>query len=73
MAKNSQLKRNLQKQTPVYERASDASRSIKVIIYFSRNEMNRVTRILKSLGLAGDRDIVLIDARKDNKPSGSKA
>jgi len=33
----------------------------------------RVQRILKRLGLEGNKDIVLIDARKDNKPSGSKA
>jgi hypothetical protein len=73
LAKNSQLKRNLEKQTQIYEKASDARRSIKVIIYFSKQELNRVTKILKDLGLSIDKDIILIDARKDNKPSGSKA
>ena len=33
----------------------------------------RVERILKRLNLEGDNDVILVDARKDNKPSGSKA
>jgi hypothetical protein len=33
----------------------------------------RVDAILKRLKLQGDKDVILIDARKDNKPSGSKA
>lgn len=74
LAKNSQLERNLQKQTPVYEKASDATHpSIKVILYLSASELRRVEGILKRLKLQGHRDVVLIDARRDNKPSGSKA
>ncbi len=74
LAKNSQLERNLEKQTEVYEKASDATYpSIKVIVYFSEKERLRVERILKRLDKASDRNVVLIDARADNKPSGSKA
>lgn len=73
LAKNSQLERNLQNQTAVYEKASDAKRSIKVIVYFSASQKKRVEGLLKNLKLAGDRDVLLVDARKDNKPSGSKA
>ncbi len=73
LAKNSQLKRNLAKQTLIYEKASDAHRSIKVIVYFSEYEYMKVMRSLKELGLIGNADVVLIDARNDNKPSGSKA
>jgi hypothetical protein len=73
LATNPQLKRNLEKQTAVYARASDARRSIKVILYFSEAELDRVERILKDLKMTGSRDIVLIDARSDNKPSGSRA
>jgi hypothetical protein len=73
LAKNSQLKRNLQKQTKIYAKASDARKAITVIIYFSRQELARVQKILKDLSLADNADVVLIDARKDNKPSGSKA
>jgi hypothetical protein len=73
LAKNTSLKRNLEKQVEIYERASDAKNGIKVIIYFNISEYSRVTKILRELGLLGHRDIVLIDARSDNKPSGSKA
>ncbi|MGI8913051.1 MAG: hypothetical protein ACR2JY_04540 [Chloroflexota bacterium] len=73
LASNSQLKKNLANQVAVYERASDADRSIKVILYFSPSEFARVTRILEELNLTTDQDIVLIDARDDNKPSASKA
>jgi hypothetical protein len=73
LAKNTRLRDNLQKQTKVYEKASDAKRSIKVILFFSLQERQRVEKILNELGLAQDESIVLIDARRDNKPSGSKA
>jgi len=67
------LERNLQKQLPIYQAASDAEHGIKAIIYFSLDELARVEGILKKLNLLGHKDIVLIDARNDNKPSGSKA
>ena len=73
LAKNSQLKRNLKNQTKIYEKASDAKQSIKAIVYFSDQERERVDRILRELELSGNRDIVLIDAGIDDKPSGSKA
>ena len=74
LAKNTALERNLQKQLPIYIAASDAQHGIKVIIYFSPMEQARVEGILDKLGiLHGHKDIVLIDARNDNKPSGSKA
>lgn len=73
LAKNSQLKRNLQKQAEIYAKASDASSVIKVIVYFSADERARVTEILKELKLLDNPNIVLVDARNDNKPSGSKA
>jgi hypothetical protein len=73
LASNTQLKRNLQNQSRVYERASDARRTIKVIVYFTAAQLSRVRRILQELNLEHDDDIVLVDARQDNKPSGSKA
>ena len=73
LGSNPQLRRNLQHQTDIYEKASNASRSIKVIIFFTKEEQARVTRILEELKLTGREDIVLIDARMDNKPSGSRA
>lgn len=73
LAKNTQLKRNLQRQAEVYKKASDASRAIKVILFFSAEEEERAAVILNDLRLENNLDIVLIDARADNKPSGSKA
>lgn len=73
LAKNTQLERNLQKQTEIYQRASDAESSIKTIMFFSKQEEIKVVKILKKLGLFGKENIILIDARRDNKPSASKA
>ena len=73
LAKNTQLERNLDKQVPIYQAASDAKNAIKVIIYFSVAELRKVGAILKKLKLVDNKDIVLIDARDDNKPSGSRA
>jgi hypothetical protein len=74
LAKNTQLARNLEKQTEIYEKASGATHpSLKAIFYFSEDEMQRVWVILQRLKLEGSPHIVLIDASADNKPSGSKA
>jgi hypothetical protein len=74
LASNSKLERNLAKQTPVYEAASDTIHpSIKAIFYFSERELARVLGILNGLGMVGSPNVVLIDARADNKPSGSRA
>lgn len=74
LAKNTQLERNLANQARVYEAASDANRpTLKAIFYFSDRELKRVQTILRRLQLTNSPHIVLIDARADNKPSGSKA
>lgn len=73
LAKNSKLEQNLQKQVEIYKKASNAKNAIKVIVYFSRAEQVRAEAILDKLGILGHKDIILIDARNDNKPSGSKA
>jgi hypothetical protein len=73
LAKNSHLKRNLERQAEIYKAASDAVHAVKVILFFTAEEEERVATILNDLGLSGHIDIVLIDARADNKPSGSKA
>ncbi|WP_316976246.1 hypothetical protein [Shumkonia mesophila] len=73
LAKNSRLEANLQKQVETYQAAADAERGIKAIIYFSYDQLMRVRHILKRLKLEGSQDIVLLDARSDNKPSASKA
>lgn len=73
LAKNTSLERNLEHQTAIYERASDAARSIKVIVYFSEAEFDRVQRILERLDLVGREDVVLIDASLATKVSASLA
>jgi hypothetical protein len=73
LASNRHLEKNLLKQCKIYEKASDAAKSIWAILYFSKREGDRLLRILKRLKLDGNERIVPIDARNDNKPSGSKA
>ena len=65
LASNSKLKQNLKHQVEVYKAANDTAKSIKAILYFSDAELKKVQDILRDLGLAGRRDIVLIDARPD--------
>ncbi len=71
LASNSKLKQNLKHQVGVYEAANDTAKSIKAILYFSESEFKKVQAILADLGLAGRRDVVLIDACPTNKPSAS--
>lgn len=73
LAGNRKLKRNLAKQAEVYQQASDAAQALKVIVYFSESELERVRRILRELDMEHAEHIILIDARLDNKPSASKA
>lgn len=71
LAKNTALEKNLQHQVAIYEKASDAKTSIKVIMYFNDSELQRVKDIIKRLKLADCKAIVLIDASP--KASASKA
>jgi len=73
LAENTQLRRNLENQLAVYEKASDAQYGYKVILFFTDAERAKVQSILRDIGLQKDPHVVLIDARQDNKPSGSKA
>lgn len=73
LASNKQLSRNLQKQVEVYKAASDSQNALKVIIFFTESERNKVIGILEDVGLDTNQDVILIDGRNDNKPSGSKA
>jgi hypothetical protein len=73
LASNRKLKRNLEKQVAIYEEANRTKRSVKVIVFYTAEQEASVRRILKELGLEDKEDIILIDARNDNKPSASKA
>jgi len=73
MAKSTSLKRNLQNQVEIYQTANDTQNAFKVIIYFTENEYYRANTILRQLELLDKPNIILIDARMDNKPSASNA
>lgn len=70
LASNSKLKMNLANQTQIYEKAGNAQQSIKVILYFSSEEYQKVMSVLKELNLEDSEYVVLIDAT-NNKPSAS--
>lgn len=71
LASNSKLKQNIANQVDIYKAASETERAIKVILFFSDAECTKVTNVLNELGLTSNPDIILIDARSDNKPSAS--
>ena len=73
LASNSKLRRNLERQVAIYEKANNTRQSIKAILFFSESEEFKVRSILQELKMVDDPNIVLIDARSDNKPSGSNA
>ncbi|GIH08022.1 hypothetical protein Rhe02_60890 [Rhizocola hellebori] len=73
LGSNRQLRRNLMKQVEIYEVANQTKRSIKVIVCYTAKEDERVRAILSDLQQADAENVVLIDARGDNKPSASKA
>lgn len=73
LATNPQLERNLQKQVEIYKKASDAHSALKVIFFFTAAEHSKVKAILQKLEMQADPNIILVDARADNKPSASKA
>ena len=70
LASNSKLKQNLAKQIDVYKAASETDRAIKVIMYFTNKEYEKLCNILNELKLNDNDDIILIDAR-NNKESAS--
>lgn len=71
LASNSKLKQNLKHQVDVYKNANQTDKAIKVILYFSMTEYQRVKSILNELHLKEGKDIVLIDASKETKTSAS--
>lgn len=73
LASNTNLQRNLENQVEIYKAASDTTNALKVILFFTQEQEVKVSGILRKLGLKNNKDIVLIDGRDDNKPSGSKA
>lgn len=73
LASNKKLRQNLENQTGIYKKASDAKSALSVIVYFSESERRRVNDILQDLSILNSPNVITIDASRDNKPSGSKA
>ena len=73
LASNPQLERNLENQVSIYEKANRTTQSYKVILFFTSHDVAKAKKILQRLKVPQDAGIILIDARKDNKPSASKA
>jgi hypothetical protein len=72
LASNRGLKRNLERQVAIHEAANGTRTSVKVIVCYNAEVQKRVAPVLEELGLTSEPRIVVIDARRDNKPSGSK-
>ena len=71
LASNTKLKQNLEHQVEIYKEANRTTNSIKVILYFNRNERYKVEKILKELKIDTAENIVLIDASLQTKASAS--
>lgn len=70
LASNTKLKQNLENQVEIYKKANKAQRAIKVIMFFSDKEKEKLNRILNELKLFDSDEVVTIDA-SDNKVSAS--
>jgi len=71
LARNKHLKNNLQNQIKIYKKANATQKGLCVIVYFTEEEFLKVRKILNEI--SSETEVILIDARADNKPSASKA
>lgn len=73
LAANKKLKQNLLNQGRVYQEDSNLKHVIKVIFFFSDEELERVNKILRELNkFVDNREIFLIDCRKKESGSNQK-
>jgi hypothetical protein len=73
LGSNPQLKQGLEKQTEVYLSANNTTKKVVIIVCYTEKNQESVNRILNELGLQDAENIILIDARNDNKPSASNS
>jgi hypothetical protein len=71
LASNPRLKHGLEKQTEVYLRANNTSKKVVVIVCYTEEDQEKVNNVLNELDLQNADNIIVIDARNDNKPSAS--
>jgi hypothetical protein len=73
LARSSSLEHNLQNQLEIYQRANQTDKSVTMIVGYTEDDLFRVNGILSRLRLTKEESIVVVNARADDKPSGSKA
>lgn len=73
LASNPNLK-HVFEQTEIYKKANNATKSVIAIFYFTEQELKKVNKMINDAGQSErvDKDIILIDCRRDNKQSASK-
>lgn len=69
LGKSSSLKKNLLNQTEIYKKASRSISDIKVILCYTKAEIAKVKRILKSINQENAENIFIIDATKKDSAS----
>ncbi len=70
LASNSYLS-HLEKQIGIYLKANNTDNALRAIIFFSTAQEKKLMKVLKNLSLINSENVVIIDARKDNKQSAS--
>jgi hypothetical protein len=69
LGKSSSLKKNLLNQTEIYKKASRTINDIKVILCYTKAEITKVKKILKSINQENAENIFIIDATKKDSAS----
>ena len=70
LGRSSSLEKNLLNQTEIYKKASRSIRDIKVILCYTKTEIEKVARVLKRINLENTENVIVIDATR--KESASK-
>ncbi len=73
LGSNSKLQHGLEKQTDVYMQANQTEKKLIIIICYTEEDQTKVDTLLRELGLSNAENIIVIDARNDNKPSASRS
>ncbi len=71
LASNTKLEQNIKKQLEIYLDVNATKKGIKVILFYTLHEEIKVKELLKKLKIDNKENVILIDARKDNKKSAS--
>jgi hypothetical protein len=72
LASSSSLKENLKNQLEKYKEVNNTKKGIWIIIFFTLDEEFKLKIILRELGMENMGNVVVVDARMDNKTPASK-